>query len=61
MSFERIRRARHNDTRETALVMLRTDGTLVAQFDRFEHPQSHGWHEYPARDFTLLEIEGDDR
>lgn len=49
---------------ETALVQLRQNGFLVAQFDNLKlEPWCFGWHEFPRSDFELPDLSswcGDD-
>lgn len=42
----------HKATGETALAQIAPSGCLLVQFDRFTHPQSHGWHLYPRHHFV---------
>jgi hypothetical protein len=45
----------HIKSGETALLQAcagRPDYVL-AQFNRFTHPESHGWHEYPCADWMV--------
>jgi len=44
----------HKATGETALGVKAPSGCVLVQFDRFEHPQSHGWHLYPRRAFRAF-------
>lgn len=43
---------RQVSTGETALARRGAKGTVWVQFDRFDHPQSHGWHLYPRHAFV---------
>jgi hypothetical protein len=49
-----ICRMRHMATGEHALVQPLPDGLCIAQFDRFDHPHSHGWHLYVRRAFQIV-------
>lgn len=44
---------RHMATGEHALVQRLPDGLCLAQFDRLDHPQSHGWHLHLRREFRV--------
>lgn len=40
----------HIHTGETALLRITEGSSLVlVQMDKFDHPHSHGWHDYPAK------------
>lgn len=44
-------RVRHKATNETALARRHMDGTMWVQFNRLDHPHSHGWHLYNRNEF----------
>ena len=41
----------HKDSKETAIGMKLKDGLVLVQFNKIDHPQSHGWHLYPRHHF----------
>ncbi len=41
----------HVDSGETAIARKAPSGCVLVQFNRFDHPQSHGWHLYPRHHF----------
>jgi hypothetical protein len=49
-------KVRHKQTGETALAMACgfMNTAIRVQFDRFDHPQSHGWHNYDPDYFELV-------
>ena len=46
-------RGRHRRTNEYALLQKFPGGLCIAQFDRFDHPESHGWHLHLRREFDF--------
>lgn len=48
-----IRIAIHRLTGEFAIIKKSSRGLVLAQFTRFEHRHSHGWHLYVRRDFKV--------
>lgn len=50
----------HIKSGETALLRVHPENPnrVLAQFNRFTHPHSHGWHDYPVADWMVkLSIE----
>lgn len=44
----------HVRTGETALLQKLPRGLCLAQFDRFDHPESHGWHLHLRKEFRRI-------
>ena len=53
-----MKSAIHKPTGEGAIIRERRPRdpkTVLAQFNRFDHQHSHGWHHYPRKDFRVKE------
>lgn len=49
-----MKRVVHIPSGEMALSQEGPPGFVLLQFDRFDHPHSHGWHQYPASEVRDL-------
>lgn len=47
MTRRKMMRVVQKASGETALAVRTKGGCTLVQFNRFDHPQSHGWHLYP--------------
>lgn len=52
MAIHRYLRLRLKGTKEAALGRKAPGGCVLVQFNRMDHPQSHGWHLFPRHHFV---------